>query len=389
MNKGTTRSLCYRFGAADAYMRIGVGNRTNDAIRIAETDIGVALYGQYIPLPPGAYRATLRFHSDRPCRGNAVMDVCADRGQRLLGRKSISGGQIGQNGMAGTIDFCSTEAMADVEVRLSSEGGFVAEVDRLEISGELAHVFSAVELLDLPAVPIENTVSRGRSLYDGYRRGVGLQFTDLPRKIFRDPDYSEARELAGSRTILGDVNLCNFFLIFKFYLPRLTAGHIVEFGSYMGGGAIFMALLARKFLPGRRVLAFDTFAGMPPTDRRVDHHQAGAFAGVDLAELRRYAADIGLENLEFVQGDFADTAAPTMQRTGSVSFAHIDCDIRSAIECAYDMTKPHMVSGGYWILDDPMVADCLGAAEAMEDLLIRRDGLSSEQVFPHYVFRQP
>jgi hypothetical protein len=31
----------------------------------------------------------------------------------------------------------------------------------------------------------------------------------------------------------------------------------------------------------------------------------------------------------------------------------------------------------------------LGAAEAMEDLLIRRDGLNSEQVYPHYVFRQP
>jgi hypothetical protein len=35
-----------------------------------------------------------------------------------------------------------------------------------------------------------------------------------------------------------------------------------------------------------------------------------------------------------------------------------------------------------------MVFDCIGAAEAM-DLLIRRDGLNSEQVFPHYVFRQP
>jgi hypothetical protein len=44
-----------------------------------------------------------------------------------------------------------------------------------------------------------------------------------------------------------------------------------------------------------------------------------------------------------------------------------------------------MVSGGYWILDDPMVSDCLGAAEAMEDLLIRRDGLNSEQVYPHYL----
>jgi hypothetical protein len=48
-----------------------------------------------------------------------------------------------------------------------------------------------------------------------------------------------------------------------------------------------------------------------------------------------------------------------------------------------------MVSGGYWILDEPVVSDCIGTAEAMEDLLIPRDGLNSEQVFPHCVFRQP
>ena len=104
---------------------------------------------------------------------------------------------------------------------------------------------------------------------------------------------------------------------------------------------------------------------------------------------RRYVGEIGLQNLEFVQGDFAMTAAPTVRQLGSVAFAHIDCDIRSAVQCAYDTTRPYMISGGYWILDDPMVADCLGATEAMEDLLIRRDGLNSEQVFPHYVFRQP
>jgi len=195
--------------------------------------------------------------------------------------------------------------------------------------------------------------------------------------------------LAGNRTILGDAVLGNIFLIIKFYLPRLARANIVEFGSYMGGSAIFMAALTHKFLPECKVFSFDTFSGMPPTDTRVDHHQAGAFAGVDLAELRRYIGIINMNNLVLVRGDFADTAAPTLQQIGSVSFCHIDCDIRSAIECAYDTTKPHMVSGGYWIFDDPMVSDCLGAAEVMEDLLIRRDGLNSEQVFPHYVFRQP
>jgi hypothetical protein len=118
------------------------------------------------------------------------------------------------------------------------------------------------------------------------------------------------RGIPRSRTILGDGNLCNLFLIIKFYLPRLPPGHIVEFGSYRGGGAIFMGALARKFLPDCKVFGFDTFAGMPPTDQRVDYHGTGSFADVDLAELRCYVDEIGLQNsLEYVQGDFAKTGA--------------------------------------------------------------------------------
>jgi hypothetical protein len=244
-------------------------------------------------------------------------------------------------------------------------------------------------LWDLPEVPIQNDVSRGRSLYDGYQRGVGLQFRDLAEKIQRDPDYREARELAGDLTILGSLDLCNIFLIIKFYLPRLAPAHIVEFGSYKGGGAIFMAALARKFLPGCKVFGFDTFAGMPPTDPRVDFHQAGGFAETDLEGLRRYVKHADVRNVEFVQGYFSDTAAAALQRIGAVSLCHIDCDIRSAIECAYDSTRGHMVRGGYWVLNDPLISDCLGAAEAMQDFLIRRDGLNAEQAYPHFVFRQP
>ena len=384
-----TGTVCYQFTADDERMRVGVGERIGRAIRIAETDVGISLYGQYISLPPGRYAATLRFRSDRPCRGTAVIDVTSRQGQQSLQQTPISADQILRNGMAATIEFSSLEPLESVEVRLASRGGFAVDIDGLDIRGELGCFHSRVEFSDLPIVPIENVFSRGRNLHDGYRRGVALQFTDLPQKILGDPDYTWARKLAGSRTILGEINLCNFFLICKFYLKRLEHGAIVEFGSYMGGGAIFLAALAQKFLPRHTVFAFDTFAGMPPTDRRVDHHQAGAFGGVDLAELRQYVKEIGLDNLEFVQGAFDDTAAASLPRIGSVCLAHIDCDIRSAIQSAYDATKPHMLPGGYWILDDPAVADCLGAAEAMEDLLIRRDGLNSEQVFPHYVFRQP
>jgi hypothetical protein len=169
----------------------------------------------------------------------------------------------------------------------------------------------------------------------------------------------------------------------------LPFGHIVEFGSYKGGSAIFMAALAQKFLPGVQVVGLDTFGGMPPTDWTVDAHLAGGFSDVDLAELRQFVEWARLRNLQFVQGSFEESATGVLEQQRSVALCHVDCDIRSAVEYAYDTAKAYMVPGGYWVFDDPLTADCIGAAEAVEDLLIRRDGLNSEQLYPHYVFREP
>jgi hypothetical protein len=46
-----------------------------------------------------------------------------------------------------------------------------------------------------------------------------------------------------------------------------------------------------------------------------------------------------------------------------------------------------MVKGGYVVFDDATVSSCMGATEIVEDLLIRRDGLNSEQIWPDFVFR--
>ena len=72
---------------------------------------------------------------------------------------------------------------------------------------------------------------------------------------------------------------------------------------------------------------------------------------------------------------------------GQIALAHIDCDIYSAVAYSYDVVKPRMAAGGYIALDDACFSSCLGATEAVEELLIRRDGLHSEQIYPHFVFR--
>jgi hypothetical protein len=384
-------SVIHHFAADHVRLLTQIGIRGQNRIRVDGSRTGTVLYGPYIHLAPGNYEAAIRFDPAIPCTGRATMDVSADSGQELLAEQTITAEQLRDQGMNVALRFSGAHPLFNVEVRLSCNSEFVAAVQSVEISGELIRspCEESFELSDFPSVQVQNRIRRGRNPYEGYLRGIGLAIPSIASKVTMDPDFQQARLIAGDRTIVDEANLSNIFLLFKFFVPSLPFGHIVEFGSFKGGSAIFMSVLAQRFLPNAQVLAFDTFAGMPTTDDTVDYHCPGDFCTVDLSDLRDYAERIGLRNLKFVPGRFEETASPTLQEIGRVSLCHIDCDIRSAIEFAYDATRPYMVPGGYWVLDDPLAPTCLGAAEAVEDLLIRRDALNAEQVWPHPVFREP
>lgn len=241
---------------------------------------------------------------------------------------------------------------------------------------------------DLPELRgITIGVRQGRNVYEGYQRGWGLQFGGLKEKILRDTLYKEAFAIAKDRTIMSEENRMNIFLLLRFFLDKIPFGHIVEYGSYRGGSAIFMAYIVQKLYPGMKVFALDSFEGMPQTDKNVDAHNVGDFSDVDINQLQSYANKLDLENLILVKGFFENTNDSVMAQAGKISFAHIDCDIAPAVKYSYENVRPFMVDGGYIVFDDATVSSCIGATEVVEDLLIRRDGLNSEQIWPHFVFR--
>jgi hypothetical protein len=86
---------------------------------------------------------------------------------------------------------------------------------------------------------------------------------------------------------------------------------------------------------------------------------------------------------------FEDTIPKVAPSIGQLRLSHIDCDLFDAIAASYDGSKVQMVPGGYIVFDDPLESSCLGAFEAVESLVIRRDGLRAEQVYPHLVYRMP
>lgn len=242
----------------------------------------------------------------------------------------------------------------------------------------------------LPVIAgIPKALRAGRSIYEGYQRGWGLECGNLRQEIAQDRDYCEAFKFAEGRSVTTLDRLMNLFLLLKFYLPRLPFGHIVEYGAYRGGSSFFMAALAAKFLPGVDVYALDTFEGMPQTDKTVDAHSAGDFSIVDFEEILRTKDQLGLKNLHLVKGLFSETAPRVLAEAKSIMLAHIDCDIYEAVKYSYLASKPYMVAMGYYVFDDSVVSSCIGATEAVEALVIRQDGLLSEQIYPHHVFRAP
>jgi len=239
-------------------------------------------------------------------------------------------------------------------------------------------------------------IRNGRDMRAGYVRGCALQFGNLADLCRADPVYKDAFELARSpdpegnpRTIVEEPHLMNLFSILKMHLAGDSPGHIVEFGSMRGGSALFLAFAAKHLMPGSMVIAFDTFQGLPETDPTSEVHTKGDFGVIDVDALRQVAADNGLSNISFIEGEFKDTLPTALAEIGTVCLAHVDCDLRESVSYAYEQTKPYLVDGAYLVFDDPLIPTCLGAFEAVEELLVRRDGLHAEQVFPHLVYRYP
>ncbi|MBW8849405.1 MAG: class I SAM-dependent methyltransferase [Xanthomonadales bacterium] len=233
-------------------------------------------------------------------------------------------------------------------------------------------------------------VSQGRDIRAGHLRGCWLEFADLVQTtLTEDRVFMQAIEAARSRgSLLSDQKLGNLFLVLRYAMA--ADAPIFEFGSYRGGSAVFMASIFKSLARTSRVYAFDTFEGMPITDAVRDLHSEGDFHDADLGGLREFIAshDLG-DHLSVIQGRFDETLPDVLTGGVSPGVLHIDCDIYEPIKYVIRTCAPHMRDGGHIILDDPLHGSCLGAFDAVQEVLVREMALTAEQAYPHLVYRYP
>ena len=160
---------------------------------------------------------------------------------------------------------------------------------------------------------------------------------------------------------------------------RDVDGDIVECGVYRAGGTLLMADALRAAGSAKRILAFDSFEGMPDatehdamSDGKVVY-EAGVLSTTSLELVTEKIRRFGHANrVSFYKGYFEQTLPAAILPGQRISMALIDCDQYSgtkfSLEHLYDKVSP----GGMLLFDDydaPVGLDTPGVKVAVTEFL--------------------
>jgi hypothetical protein len=233
---------------------------------------------------------------------------------------------------------------------------------------------------------IQPGILHGRDPYTGFQRAAGLQMGQTAALVDAHPLFQEAMAAAQGRTVVDPHRLKNLFLIIVQGFEALESRNVIEFGCYRGGSLLFFATLLARLYPEARVYGLDTFSGMPAADGSIDYHAEGDFNDTSLESIQEEADRRGLNNITLVKGLVQDTFPVQIPGQDTFGLAHIDLDIYHPIRYVQTAVWQRMTPGGYVVYDDATVSTCLGATQAVEEL-IHEKNVRSEQIYPHFVFR--
>ncbi len=176
---------------------------------------------------------------------------------------------------------------------------------------------------------------------------------------------AEFRELASAirpYTMLSEARLLSLYTLARRVCEEDLPGNFVECGVAAGGSSgLLAAVLQRHSRQPRRLVAFDTFAGMPPTGPHDTHHGrtaddigwgAGTCAAPE-ASVREICRKLGAEAmLETVPGLFSATLPANRQRIGEIALLHMDGDWYESTLAILENLFENVVPGGRIQIDD-------------------------------------
>ncbi len=218
----------------------------------------------------------------------------------------------------------------------------------------------------VPSLFAENEIARLRAAYlDAIRDSlIGRLNRDPPLPSSKvDAYYEEYREQgwdwpSAAPSMIGLKRMENVRSECERVIQAGIPGDFMETGVWRGGAVMMMRAVLKAYgIAGRRVIAADSFAGLPPPsedvapDAGAEFHTWADFA-VSLDEVKANFSRYGLldDQVVFLEGLFKDTlpAAPVAQ----LAVLRLDGDMYESTRDGIVNLYPKLSRGGTLIADD-------------------------------------
>lgn len=191
-----------------------------------------------------------------------------------------------------------------------------------------------------------------RTLLDFVNFLNAYHMQEVPDFAYYDiAEYRRLREYwsdDGSRNNAGDcTRLLAILLNVKTLLEENVTGSFAELGVWRGNSAKVL----RELAPDRRLYLFDTFAGFPEQDAKVDPAapSASGFSDTSLERVKRFVGES--PNTVYCAGYFPETANQVPQNE-TFAFVHLDCDLEAPINAGLEFFYPRLQRGGTVVIHD-------------------------------------
>lgn len=201
------------------------------------------------------------------------------------------------------------------------------------------------------------------------------RFKKIPNAEFYRPYYSPwfgnafARYYAtlASHTL---VTIDSCYILHTLLNQALSVeGDVWECGVYRGGTAALFAKVIAESGKAKKLYLFDTFTGMPATDKTRDLHSKGDFSDTSAEAVEAY---INSPNIAVLQKGYIPDTFSGLE-SHRIAFAHIDVDIYKSVMDSLSFIWPRLSPGGFLVIDDYGFPSCPGARQAVDEFFAKRN----------------
>ena len=147
-------------------------------------------------------------------------------------------------------------------------------------------------------------------------------------------------------------------------LVQDTPGALAEVGVFQGGSA---RVMCEANTNGKDLHLFDTFEGMPETDRERDRVGAGVCAGTSLEDVQAYLQDYPFVDCH--KGCFPDSVSGLPDDCREFAFVHLDVDIYRSTLDGLRFFYPRMSRGGMILSHDYRSTGLPGVRRAFDEFM--------------------